>query len=257
MKYNQMCSDVVSIHAANKGHLIELDTNRIERAKKLQGRAFLDPHVVADYAKLMEEGVQFPPVRVWFDGEIYWLSDGFHRVAAAEQLQASKISAQIFEGSFTDAQWDSYGSNVTHGLRRTREDVELIVGRALGHPNGIQWSTNQIAKHVGVPETTIRRWRKHLSSSGGEDQRLAIRAGVTYSIKTANIGKTPNHARNSSSLKHDLKDSLSEMKINASPTARRLLNIVGNWAFGASTATESLSAIENLIENLSKMNTRT
>jgi len=181
----------------------------------------------------------------------------FHRVAAVEQLQASKISAQIFEGSFADAQWDSYGSQRHAWVTvRTREDVDLIVGRALGHPNGIQWSTNQIAKHVGVPEATIRRWRKHLSSPDGEDQRLATRGGVTYSIRTANIGKTPIRPRNSSSLRYDLKGCLSEMKINASPAARRLLNIVGNWAFGGSTATECLSAIENVIEGLSKVDTQ-
>ena len=35
----------------------------------------------------MEEGAIFPPVTVFFDGEHFWLADGFHRVQAAETIK--------------------------------------------------------------------------------------------------------------------------------------------------------------------------
>lgn len=48
-----------------------------------QPRAELREDVIEDYAEAMRAGAVFPPVVVYFDGEAYWLADGFHRVKAA------------------------------------------------------------------------------------------------------------------------------------------------------------------------------
>jgi hypothetical protein len=53
--------------------------------------------------------LSFPPVSDWFDGKKYWLSDGFQRIAAAEQLARAHIDAEIRLGACGDAQSDSYG----------------------------------------------------------------------------------------------------------------------------------------------------
>ena len=44
-----------------------------------------DPQVVADYAELMRDGVIFPPVVIFREGETRLLAEGFHRIAAAKQ----------------------------------------------------------------------------------------------------------------------------------------------------------------------------
>jgi hypothetical protein len=56
----------------------------------------------------MKDGTTFPPIRVWWDGSSYWLSDGFQRLAAAKQAGITEITCKIPEGSLTEAQWDSY-----------------------------------------------------------------------------------------------------------------------------------------------------
>jgi hypothetical protein len=82
--------------------------------------------VIRQYAALMMGGVALPPVTVWFDGDNYWLTDGFHRIASAEQLGYREIQAAIRLGSLSDAQWDSYSANSHHGLRRSRRRFELL-----------------------------------------------------------------------------------------------------------------------------------
>jgi hypothetical protein len=226
----------------------ELDLAQIRRDGETQGRVNLDFEVVHEYAALLRVGAEFPPVRTWFDGTVYWLTDGFHRIAAAEATGNTRILAEVFEGTLAEAQWDSYASNSNHGLRRSRVDMEAILTKALQHPTGLKSSTNQLAKHLGVPEPTVRRWRKRLSSSNDEDSRFAVRGGITYAIEIKKIGRrSPNILRRTIQSKTSLKESLAEMKRSASPQAHRMLNIMGNWIFSGATASECLLAIENLI----------
>ena len=47
-----------------------------------QPRAKIDQAVCDEYAERMKAGEKFPPIDVFFDGEDYWLADGFHRISA-------------------------------------------------------------------------------------------------------------------------------------------------------------------------------
>lgn len=96
-----------------------LEISAIRKDGRTHHRLAVDPSVVQEYASMMLEGVAFAPVRVWFDGESYWLSDGFQRVEAAALAKLSTISAEVWSGSLSDAQWDSYACNGTHGQRRS------------------------------------------------------------------------------------------------------------------------------------------
>lgn len=78
--------------------LVMLEVRRIRRDGGTQGRVSVDRSVVNEYAELMESGTRFPPVRVWFDGASYWLSDGFQRVAAAESAGFDRLAAEVFRG---------------------------------------------------------------------------------------------------------------------------------------------------------------
>src|SRR4051794_15360987 len=75
-----------------------------------QHRIATSQALVAKYAELMRDGVIFPPVRVWWDGAEYWLTDGFHRLAAAQGLGMQEILAEIHNGTLAAAQWDSYAA---------------------------------------------------------------------------------------------------------------------------------------------------
>ena len=54
------------------------------------------------YAAMLKEGEPFPPVTVCFDGEVYWLKDGFHRLAVAKAAGADEIEAQVTLGVRTE-----------------------------------------------------------------------------------------------------------------------------------------------------------
>jgi hypothetical protein len=41
--------------------------------------------VVQNYADALEEGANFPPVTLFYDGSAYWLADGFHCTAAGKE----------------------------------------------------------------------------------------------------------------------------------------------------------------------------
>jgi transposase-like protein len=138
---------------------LNIDSIRIDGGT--QPRAELHTDVVNEYAELMRGGAAFPPVSVFYDGQDYWLADGFHRFHAWRHARPGQpIEAGVFQGTLEDARWHSYGVNQTHGLRRTNADKEQAVRRALQHPKALMLSNRRIAEHCGVNEVTIRRYRR-------------------------------------------------------------------------------------------------
>jgi transposase-like protein len=78
---------------------------------------------------------------------------------------------------------------------RSNDDKQRAVKAALAHPKCAGLSDNQIAKHVGVNQSTVSAWRKKLDVSygihkmDGEATRTVTRNGKTYEMDTSNIGK--------------------------------------------------------------------
>jgi hypothetical protein len=122
--------------------------------------------IAADYAKAMIAGREFPPVDVFFDGAVYWLADGYHRVLAADSLGLAEIDCTVHDGDLSDAIWFSCSANAAHGLRRPRDDVQLAIERALKHPKSAGLSDRQIAGHVGCSHPTVISKRRELEAVG-------------------------------------------------------------------------------------------
>jgi hypothetical protein len=219
----------------------------VRKDGQTQHRTKINPAIVLQYSELMRAGVTFPPIRVWWDGDEFWLSDGFHRVAAAEKAGFSEISTEVHQGTVYDAQWDSYNANSLHGIRPTAGDTRLVIGRALLHPNAAGVSNVELARHLHIPEATVRRWRNRLApNTGSTVVRIAKREESTYTLKTVRSGRYESGARSAKS-KRQLRVELDIMKSKSSGNARRVLNIVHNWTFGAATHEECLDAIERLM----------
>lgn len=227
---------------------IRLRISRIRRDGGTQCRIALDEGVIKEYAHLMDSGFSFPPVRAWWDGADYWLSDGFHRVAAAEWLGLENIVASIFQGTLEDARWDSYAANATHGIRRTPADVRELLMRAFLHPKAAQLSTRELARHLRLPETTVRRWRNSSFAPAGADRlRIAERGGREYSIDTTMIGHSA--SKHSSLLSQDSwRKGLKEMKELSSPQALPLVVTFEKWMLGRVSTTICLEMLEDLLK---------
>ena len=167
--------------------LIQLDGGTLSRAEVSQD-------VIKHYAVRMEEGIEFPPVRLFFDGEYYWPWDGHLSIMAALLNEFTVINARVNSGSLKDARWLACSANKNHGKRRDNKDIEKIVIAALMHPNAIGLSNTQIAEHCGVDESTIRKYKKKLGLTSGDPKSGLVICKNGNRMNPKNIGK---HRQNS------------------------------------------------------------
>lgn len=128
-----------------------------------QMRVEMRPETVNDYAEEMLSGATFPPIVVYYDGQDYWLGDGYHRVEANRKIGNETVVAEIREGSARDAVLYGVGSNASHGLRRTQADKRRAVERLLGDPEWAQWSDRKIAELAKVDHKTVGTIRQKLA----------------------------------------------------------------------------------------------
>lgn len=178
--------DPKPLHEAQKDVRLPLAAIRTDGGT--QPRAFINDVMVAEYAEEMNTGSKFPPITVFFDGQEYWLADGFHRVSAAKSLAWLDLPADVHQGTQRDAVLFSVGVNAAHGLRRTNSDKRRAVERLLRDEEWSKWSNVEIAKRCSVDEKTVRNLRPIFGKS--EDTRVATRNGTTYEVSTGNIGKS-------------------------------------------------------------------
>ena len=165
-----------------------------------QPREQLFKEVVAEYAEDMRLGANFPPVAVYFDGEEYWLADGFHRVRATEAIGEKEVTAEVRLGEQRDAVLYAVGANASHGLRRTNADKHRSVERLLRDQEWRRWSDREIAKRCGVSPSFVGNIRQKMSTFYGQidssssetvdidpNKRMATRGGTVFEMDTTNI----------------------------------------------------------------------
>jgi len=174
-----------------KAHLVEIDRKLLRRDGGTQPREKLDREHIEDLIRDWKKGDRFEPALVYYDGQSYWLTDGYHRDAALEELGESKILIEIRSGTVEDAQWHSYSVNQHKALKRSNADKQRAIIGALKHLYGVSRSNVQIAEHCGVDEGTVRAWRKKLEDNEEIERsyaRTVTRNGKIYSQNTTNIG---------------------------------------------------------------------
>lgn len=137
--------------------LLGMDVIRIDGGT--QSREKIDETIVGEYADLIEDGVVFPAVRVYFDGVNHYLADGFHRYHAHRKAGKGAIEADIEKGTLRDAILYSLGANHEHGLRRTNADKRKAVQAMLDDFEWQEWSNGEIARRCRVSERLVANMR--------------------------------------------------------------------------------------------------
>jgi len=148
-----------------------------------QPRAQLDLMTIAEYAAEMKAGAEFPPVIVFYDGTDHWLSDGFHRVKAAESLGdgLAAVEADVRQGTRRDAILYSASANVTHGLRRTNADKRRAVVTLLADAEWQQWSDNEIARRCAVSAGLVGQLRAEIAPPPSmQDAEIVVEGGDSF-----------------------------------------------------------------------------
>jgi len=165
----------------------EVSLTEIRMDGGTQPRAELDDALVAEYADEMKGGAEFPPVTVFYDGVVYWVADGFHRVKARQANGGSTIRAEIHQGRRRDALLYAVGANAEHGKRRTNADKRRAVETLLGDGEWGRWSNREIAKRAAVSEAFVRSLR----TTRSDEVECRTKHGTTTTMNTAKIGGTP------------------------------------------------------------------
>jgi len=103
----------------------------LSRAPASRMRARPNQQLIADYARAMIEGAEFPPVVIFEDKDRrLHLADGHHRVEAAAMAmlqdphRPAEVLAEIRPGTFKDAVRYALRANLLHGKRMTDADYK-------------------------------------------------------------------------------------------------------------------------------------
>jgi hypothetical protein len=158
--------------------LLELPVARILVDASLQPRVGgLD----ADHVAALEENPEaWPPLVVVDDGG-YRLVDGFHRLAAAQNLGLEIVRVEVHEmPDDGDVRGLAFRLNAAHGRPLTLADRRTEAERRLHADPAV--SNMEVARATALSPTTIATIREQLEVSEAipaTDQRVS-RAGVTY-----------------------------------------------------------------------------
>ena len=193
---------------------LKLDEIRIDGGT--QPRVAIDEQVVAEYAELYSNGVDLPPVTVFFDGATYWLADGFHRYYANKKIDCEHVFADVHQGLRRDAILHSVGANAAHGLRRTNADKRKAVLTLLEDEEWAQWSDREIARRCGVHHEMVGKQREALSGGNRQmqRQRTVRRNGTVYQQNTSSINRHRNRGPDSPNPVRQPRPALAQTNLN-------------------------------------------
>lgn len=143
-----------------------------------QIREAINDQVVSEYAERMAEGVEFPAVVLFHDGNRYYLADGFHRYMASQRNSFVDIVADVRAGTKEDALWFALGANKANGHRMTDSDKRHAINLAL-----LAWpdrSANQLAEQIGVSQSSVQRAKEQLMRTHNLPDRVTGKDGKSY-----------------------------------------------------------------------------
>jgi uncharacterized small protein (DUF1192 family) len=153
---------------------MKVQLNKIRIDGDTQARIEINYGVVTEYAEKMRDGVQFPPVTLFFDGASYWLADGFHRYHGHKSNATKEIDADVKEGTQRDAQLYSFGANDDHGLRRTVEEKKRVVLRMLDDFEWSELKDREIARICNVSHPFVGKLREGLKNDNSLTQNTPV-----------------------------------------------------------------------------------
>lgn len=142
----------------------ELSLDLIDVYGGTQARVKTSDEAIESYAEEMNNGTEFPPISVYFDGSTYWLADGFHRYLATKRIERPTISAEVQAGGRSDALKHALGANSTNGVYRNNADKRNAVEIALE-----EWPDRAnpvIADICKVSIELVRQRRNELTKNG-------------------------------------------------------------------------------------------
>ncbi|SMO84713.1 ParB-like nuclease domain-containing protein [Balnearium lithotrophicum] len=122
---------------------------------------------VKEYADLMENGVEFDPIKVWErkDGRI-WVVDGVHRIEASKRIGKEFIEGEPLPiKDELHYRMEAIRHNLKHGLALRPEERKLCAQQL--YLAGVD--PVDIQRLFGVSDRTIRRWLSDVKKDKKEE----------------------------------------------------------------------------------------
>ena len=118
----------------------------------------LDPDHVRELEAVAEH---WPPLQVVRQRDGYLLVDGFHRLAAAQNLDLEQVCVEVLEPP-TDGDLHAlaFALNASHGRPLTLSDRRAFAERLLrSHP---EWADREVGRRCGLSQPTVAKVRQDL-----------------------------------------------------------------------------------------------
>jgi len=183
-----------------------LTLEEIRRDSGIQPRVAINLQHVKLLEEQLQEGQQLDPVTVFYDGELYWLADGFHRWQAHRNCCQQVIACNIHRGSRRDAVLYSVGANADHksALPRSRVDKRLAILKLLEDQEWKNWSDREIALRCKVDHKSVGKIRQNLTGEFPSEKQMRTyktKHGTVALMNTTNIGKKTANQQDASKVK--------------------------------------------------------
>jgi len=154
---------------------MKIKLSLIDLTSPTQSRVATCEETVQEYTDVLEDGGEFPPVDLFFNGESAFIGDGWQRVYAHQKSGREEIEATMRKGGLREAVLFAAGANATHGLKRSNADKRRALQIILDDPEWSTWSERAISAHCGVSRrllTTLRN--EQLEEEAVEEEEAEI-----------------------------------------------------------------------------------
>jgi len=168
---------------------MRLSLNQIRIDGGTQARAEINQITVVEYVQAIKEGHHFPPIVVFYDGDSYWLADGFHRLEASRKALFKDIEVELKLGTLREAVLYAVGANAEHGLRRTPADKHHAVSLLLADEEWSSWSDRMIARKTFTSPPFVAKVRSMVTENIYSERIYTNKHGSSSSMDTSGIGK--------------------------------------------------------------------
>lgn len=164
-------------------HITELSIGLIEYGPDTQARLATTDAAIDEYAEILQNGGELPPITVFFDGDDYWTADGFHRIEAHKAAGHETIFAEVRDGSKDEAILFACAANAEHGVQRSAGDKRRAVQLVMANPIARKWSDAKIAAHCKVSRWLVSELR---TGMGAEETVREGLDGRTIDVRKIN-----------------------------------------------------------------------
>lgn len=135
-----------------------------------QSRVAINPAVVSDYASMIKEGRQLPPIQVVKTVTEWIVVDGFHRIQAYRSIGRDRIEVRVIDGDRNLAMELAVGANFDHGLQRSPRDKVRAVEMALSNEVLSQRSDREIAALTNTSHPFVAKIRGQVGLSKSQSK---------------------------------------------------------------------------------------